>query len=336
MYTLRFIVLLHFFNPFSVKAQVTRAFSELLSEPFDVASEADSSYYDIYRISSSEIWFGGESGVLKRMDGNGKITSISYPNKGVNLLKVIRIKNFVYIAADEGIIYRHDLSDGSWKVKFFEEFRNQCFYDICEGANDRVIVCGGATRIAHGLKVIPNGFIASVDGELTESPVVSWRSVRKFPWALLKTPEGTVIVSIFNGVSTRLYTSSDAVSYSNWQPEHKIPGLVHSLNSFNGTVYYSGCKSIRYKKNGTWGYLADKRVHREVTASGLICNLVSSGNQLYGFTQRGLLLRLLPETAVPVYQATNGIAYYEGLISGNNSVYLVGHGKEIREIKLVD
>jgi len=123
-----------------------------------------------------------------------------------------------------------------------------------------------------------------------------------------------------------------STNYFEWHAKDRIPGLVHSLNQFNETIYYSGCKTIRYTKHGTWGRLGAEPLHCRVPESGLICNIVSAQDELYGFTQQGLLLRLLPEKTIPVYTSPKGFAIYEGLISSNNKLILVGHGEEISVI----
>jgi hypothetical protein len=323
----RLTVILLFFNAAYSHSQVKQVINAL---------ETDSSYYDIYKLSETETWLCGEHGVLKRMEQSGNVTPVAFPNTGANLLKILRIANYVFIAADKGTLYRYNLTDGSWKAKQFPEFKNRCFYDLCEGANGSILVCGGASRIARGKMDIPYGFIAWLDSGLTEVPLIRWSSIRKFPWTLLKKSDGSILAAVFNGISTQIYTAKTSTDYFDWEATDRIPGLVHSLNQFDGTVYYSGCQTIRYTKHGTWGSIGDHLVHHTVSKSGLICNLVSIENKIYGFTQKGLLLQLLPDKINPIYYSTEGIAFYEGLISPSNKLILVGHGEEIRVINLAE
>jgi hypothetical protein len=325
MLLVRLSVILLFFHAACLHSQVKQVINAL---------ETDSSYYDIYKLSETETWLCGEHGVLKRMEQSGNVTTVDFPNTGAHLLKILRIANYVFIAADKGTLYRYDLTDGSWKVRQFLEFKNRCFYDICEGVNGSIVVCGGASKIARGKKNIPHGFIASLDIGLTAVPEIRWSSIRKFPWALLKKSNGSVLASVFNGISTQIYTAKTSTDYFDWQPTDHIPGLVHSLNQFNGTVYYSGCKTIRYTKQGTWGSIGNQPAHNTVSESGLICNLVMVENRIYGFTQKGLLLQLLPEHTIPIFNTPKGIAFYEGLIYSPNKLVLVGRAEEIRVINL--
>ena len=291
------------------------------------ATDNDSSYYDIYRLSSGDVWVAGEDGVLKSINSTGEVSEINYPNNGSNLLKMLQLGDFVFIAADNGTIYRYHLPTKNWVVKEFSTFSRRCFYDICEGSPGTLVVCGGSSGVAVGKQLIPNGFIASVDTAFSSEPIIHWKNTRKFVWALLKQQDGKILASVFNGINTHLYEALDA-SF-NFASAKKIPGLIHGLAELDGKVYYSGCSSATSQKNGIWGILENENVTYSIPNSGFIYNLVKQNNKLYGFSQKGCLFQLEPGNAVPLFSTDQGFAFYEAIPIDENALLLAGHGKSL-------
>jgi len=296
------------------------------------ATDSDSSYYDIYRLSSGDVWVAGEYGVLKSINKKGEVSEINYPNNGSNLLKLLQLGDFVFMAADNGTIYRYHLPTQNWIVKEFRTFSNRCFYDICEGSPGTIVVCGGSSGVAVGKRLIPNGFIAYIDTSFSSEPVISWKNTRKFVWALLKQENGKILASVFNGISTHLYEASD--STFDFASLKKIPGLIHGLTEMNGKVYYSGCRSVNSNTTGIWGILGEGNATNSIPNSGFIYNLVMQNDKLYGFSQKGFLYQLEPGKAVPLFKTDQGFAFYEALPVDQNALLLAGHGKSLIRLDL--
>ena len=293
-------------------------------------ADIDSSYYDIYKVAQNEIWLGGEYGILKRIVADNKIEVIKIPNNGANILKIIRDGKYVYIAADRGTIYKYNLENKQCIIKEFAGFERKCFYDIAINKAGNLLVCGGNSRIARGKKAIPQGFIAEINADLTEAPKIVWQNNRKFVWALVKDSSETFIASMFNGVNSAIYTLEKGNSY--WNKTQNVKGLIHGLSEINGKIYYAGSASIKYHKTGIWGEINSVYEHHKIEDSGLICNVFSNKSILYGLSQQGKLIQLDNNELI----CTSDFKYpfYEALLGSEDTVYLVGHGKLIYQVKL--
>lgn len=293
-------------------------------------SDIDSSYYDIYKVAENEIWLGGEYGILKRIIANNKIETIDIPNNGANILKIIRDGKYVYVAADKGTIYKYNLENKECIRKEYPEFKSKCFYDIALSEKGNLLVCGGNSRIARGKKAIPNGYIASIDSSLNFSPEIVWKNKKKFVWALIKDSSEKIFASIFNGLNSSIYTLEK--ENNKWNKTQKIKGLVHGLSDVNGKIYYAGSASIKYHKTGIWGEINNSPKHYRIKNCGLICNIVENKNELFGLTQQGKLIRL--NTNQVVCESQLKYPFYEALQVNENTIYLVGHGKLVYQVKL--
>jgi len=295
-------------------------------------SDSDSSYYDIARVSQGEYWIGGEYGILKRVNDKGEISTIVYPSTGVHILRIQSIGNQVIALGDKGTIYVHNQETREWKVFQFTLFNKRCFYDVQHMQDGKLLICGGKSGIARGKRVIPDGFIALYDLATPEKdPQIIWKNKRKFVWTFAKNAQGEVKAAIFNGLNSRIYSSSDGL---NWEKQTKVKGLVHALMAVEDTMYYSGCKSIRYDKKGIWGRVGDHKKHNEITNSGFICSMVEVNGNIYGFSQQGQFLNLKQGGSHPVFQSDSKFAMYEAVITDEGRIYLVGHGKGIIFIEL--
>lgn len=299
-----------------------------LAVPMERASDNDSSYYDIYRLSNGDIWMAGEFGILKRIR-NGEISTLKYPATGHNLLKIVQVDDMVYISADKGTIFTYNLQTETFARHQFKAFKHQCFYDIIPDGKGSLIVCGGSSGIGKGKVRIPRGFIAKVPVSLNEEPQVLWKNTFEFVWALCRDTDGRIAAAVFNGVNTHIrYQNND----ERWREEVKIPGLVHGLQIVDNQLSYSGTASIRYQKTGTWGFVHDPESHREIKKVGLICGLVKNGDALIAYSQAGQILQLNSHQSAVIMQCESG-AVYEAL-SDAGSVILVGHGKSCIRLNL--
>ncbi len=323
--TFSFILLLFLLNVANSSAQII--------EEINVGSDIDSSYYDVYQLAEGDIWLGGEFGVLKRMKTDGTIQSISYPNTGSNILKFFRIGHFLYIAADHGTIYKFNLITENLSKTEFPDFKNRCFYDLTYNNAGKLIVCGGSSGIGRGKRRIPMGFVASIDTSLSKEPEVLWKNTRKFVWALSQEGDKGFAAAMFNGTRSTIYHFTDAKS-SSISKGLTVKGLIHALNSFDGRLVYSGCRSIQYHKNGIWGFEDDRNSYRTIEKAGIICNVIKLNSKMYGFTQQGSLLELSHDTNLKIYQTPNSSAFYEALAMNKQTLLLAGHGKSLIKIVL--
>ncbi len=71
--------------------------------------ESDSSFYHIEKINENEFWAAGEYGILKKIDSLGNVSSQSFPNEGLNILKIIKKENYIFLITDNALIYRYDI-----------------------------------------------------------------------------------------------------------------------------------------------------------------------------------------------------------------------------------
>lgn len=301
------------FSMLSANAQTVRHISQ--------STSGDSSFYDMLRLSTGEIWLGGEYGILKRFTGQS-LSSIDYPNTGVNILRIVESNNFIFLAADKGTLYRMHKPSGTWTVKQFEGYRNQCFYDMMTDTDGSLLLCGGSSGIGKGKIRIPRGFVLRLDTSLNQEPKVIWSEIRRFAWTLSKDADNQTVFSVFNGINSRLYRIG---ADQNLNKGEKIKGLVHSLSLSNNRLVYGGCAGLRYKHKGMWGYTDDAQSRRIIRRAGFISNVIEHENKLIAFSQQGQVWELSPEQNRLVWSGSCG-SLYEG-VSADGLIWLAGHGK---------
>lgn len=288
--------------------------------------ESDSSFYHIAKISDNEFWIGGEYGILKRIDSTGNLTKIDFPNEGLDILKIERVQDYVFIITSDAIIYRYNLKKESFLKKEFPKFKNKCFYDMIALANGDLLVCGGASGIAKAKRKMPKGFIATIDQDLNEINVV-WKNKRKFVWSLLQTEDQNVLAATFNGISTKILGSKDLKS---WNKKVKIKGLIHEITDIKNEVWYCGSKNIRFRKHGIIGQAHKGESRNIIKDTGCLWSLKSVGGKIIAATQSGELLILENKDSdterITIPKATT---LYEIEKISNTKILVVGHGKSI-------
>lgn len=297
----------------SAKAQTVRHISR--------STSGDSSFYDMLRLSSGEIWLGGEYGILKRFAGQN-LSSIEYPNTGANILRIVESNEFIFLAADKGTLYRLHKPSGKWTVKQFEDYSNHCFYDMMADTDGSLLLCGGSSGIGKGKIRIPRGFVLRLDTSLNQEPKVIWSEMRRFAWTLSRDAENQIVFSVFNGINSRLYRIDTAQKLNKGE---KIKGLVHSLSLSNNRLVYGGCAGLRYKHKGMWGYTDDAQSRRIIRRAGFISNVIEHNDKLIAFSQQGKVWELNSEQTKLVWSGSCG-SLYEG-VSADGLIWLAGHGK---------
>jgi hypothetical protein len=312
------LVLLFIFFSLSIKAQQFKVLSK--------GDYSDSSFYHIEKIEANEFWICGEYGILKRMDTLGNISPINFKSNGQHLLKVVRWKDFVFLADDNGSMYRYHLKNNTWIVKEFPAYKNRCFYDFMITSNGGIILCGGTKEIAKGIKKIPHGFIAVTDTGLQNIEKV-WGSFRKFVFSVSTTYEGKYTAIVFNGIQSTLFYSE---SGKKWKRGKSIKGLVHDAIVRHDTLLVCGSKNIHYKQDGIIGSIYPAKELKSISGSGCIWSLQPFGNELLGISRSGSIchLKSIKDNWVAI-ALPQVFSIYDVEVISEKKLILVGHGKRI-------
>jgi hypothetical protein len=287
-------------------------------------NHSDSSFYHIARIGENEFWAGGEYGILKSVDTLGNVKSINFPNLGLDILKIERINDYVYLITDNATIYRYDILQNKFTSKQFPKFKGKCFYDVIGLPDGQILVCGGTSGIARGDKRIPRGFIAKLDQDLNEIEVV-WKSYRKFAWSIVDSGADGILVASFNGLKSRILKTQDL---KHWRKATKINGLIHEIAMLDGEIWYSGTKNIHYKKNGIWGQKGNGKTPNIINQTGCLWSMQRVNGSILMTTYTGEILMLNPDNSeTELLAVANGFSLYDMEKISDTKVLVVGHGK---------
>lgn len=302
-------------------------YSNIFGQKIHVISqgiESDSSFYHIEKINENEFWAAGEYGILKKIDSLGNVSSQSFPNEGLNILKIIKKENYIFIITDNALIYRYDILNKIFIKKTFPNFKNKCFYDIIALQNGKLMVCGGTSGISKGDKKIPNGFIAILDQDLKEINLV-WRNYRKFVWSLLELENGNILASTFNGLNTRIIKTEN---YIDWKKDTKIKGLVHEIALLDNNIWYSGSRNIHFKENGFIKMKGQKQLLLNKT--GCLWSMDVINGKIISITANCKLM-IFDKNKSEIEQIKNlsPYAFYDIEKISESKIIIVGHGKSI-------
>jgi hypothetical protein len=299
--------------------------STLWSQPFFTVlqgTESDSSFYHLEKINANEFWVGGEYGILKSIDTLGNVINIDgFENDGKNILVIKRVGDKVYVATDNSLIYCYDLETKLWQKKYFKKFKNRCFYDLLEIENGKILVCGGTTGIATGLKKIPNGFVGLLNFEAEKIDVV-WKNKLKFVWSMTKNEKQFYIVT-YNGFNSKIKSTYDL---KQWKTTNIVKGLVHEIDILDNEMWFSGTKNMSYSKSGIYGLACDGKTPKTMSKVGCIWSISGALNNKFGVTNDGTLLNLLTQQQIRIPKA---FTLYDLKFITNQKLLLVGHGKGI-------
>jgi len=302
-------------------------YSNIFGQKIHVVSqgiESDSSFYHIEKINENEFWAAGEHGILKKIDSLGNVSSQSFPNEGLNILKIIKKENYVFIVTDNALIYRYDILNKLFIKKTFPNFKNKCFYDIIALQNGKLMVCGGTSGISKNEKKIPNGFIATLDQDLKEISIV-WSSYRKFVWSLLELENGNVLASTFNGLNSKIIKSENFIY---WNKVTKIKGLVHEIALLDNHIWYSGARNFHYNKDGILGIIDQKELLLNKT--GCLWSMDVINGKIISVAANCKLM-LFDKNKSEIEQIKNPFPYpfYDIEKISESKIIIVGHGKSI-------
>lgn len=321
-FSLRISLLVAFFSFFlSSQAQVITT--------IQTGGHSDSSYYDIARIDANEFWVGGENGILTCLDTLGNISHLRLPVRDRDILKIVPAGNYVYVAADQGTIFRYNRSRDKWIYSDYSDlgFGKLTFYDMVVTKSGTVVVSGGHNKIAQGKVSLPRGFVATIDEELLGTPTIVWSHALMFAFTLeYDKDENEVFFAAFNGVNSQLFSSVDEAR--TFQRRNTIPGLVHHLLLQDGELWYAGAKTFRYSRVGIAGKVGEKPF--EMTGEGCIWSLMPLGNEMFCLAFNGAIVGTTENFDAYAFKVRPSMtSLYESAAISSTRAFIVGHGRTI-------
>jgi len=256
------------------------------AQSFDLIRSADypdSSFYDIFRLSRSEYWLGGENGVLYAMNAAGELKAVHYPSLGLDILKIDTLADGqVLLAAEKGTLYFHNRKTGTWRIRQVKGFEDKVFYETASGPDGEVFVCGGSSKIAQSRARLPKGFIIrSADGG------DSWERVYSNPFAMVwdvDLVQGKLMAAVYNPLSRKRLISLR--KDGRWKSElRKRSLLIHQYDEENGLL--AGTRHILFKPGAITGRM-DGSMHA-LPGAAMCWSVKRSGPWLVSLASNGLL-----------------------------------------------
>ena len=293
-------------------------------------NESDSSFYDIARIDQNRFWAGGENGILKEINQEGIVTDIPLPYRDINILKIVRSGDYVFLAADKGTIIRYDLNTGKViRSNFSKKFQKKCFYDMLALEDGTLIVAGGNQKIAKAGKSIPHGFIARLDPQLAFDPEISWEHPLFFAWSILEPQNdlsGEYFAVVYNGIHSTLLSSAN--EGQSWQKKQNIKGLVHDISWRDDRIWLAGSKNFFFHKNGWIRDMTGEEVF--FVQEGCIWSMLTVGEATYALAYNGALISL--DMANQTYGSKDRPSQtplYEAVAIDGERALIAGHGRQL-------
>lgn len=295
---------------------------------------SDSSYYDIARIDANEFWVGGENGILTCLDTLGNMSHLSLPLRDRDILKIVPAGNYVYVATDQGTIFRYNRAHDKWIYSDYSDqgFGKLTFYDLVVMNDGTIVVSGGHNKIAQGKVSMPKGFVATLDEELLGTPSIVWSHALMFVFTLeYDSVEDEVFFAAFNGISSQLFSSIDGAS--TFQRRQTIPGLVHHLTFHQGEMWYSGAKSFRYSRVGIAGKVGEEPL--EMPGEGCIWSLLPLQNKMYCLAFNGAIVAPTDDFDAYSFKIRPSMtSLYEAASISGTKAFIIGHGRTILMIEV--
>ncbi len=292
----------------------------------------DSSIYAVAQVSPNVFWMGGENAYIKEVDENGTVSDLNLALEGMDVLKITSDDSSIYIVGTGPRLFVVNKSSKEVKKYSFEsKLRKRCFYDILLLPNNKMMLCGGDSRIAEAAKVIPIGFIAICDRSNPQSTFQVLKHNRlKFMFTLELNPTtNEVYASTFNGIHSVIYKTSN--SGIQWQKVCKLNGIIHDLQfDSDGKLWFAGSQGMKYRKNGMFGYIENNLIVKRTSSSGCLWRLCQIEDDFYAPTVSGSLLKISKKTLEYSSENTsmNGALYTLANFS-NNALIICGHGKSV-------
>lgn len=290
---------------------------------------SDSSYYDIARIDANEFWVGGENGILTCLDTLGNISHLRLPVKDRDILKIVPAGNYVYVATDQGTIFRYNRARDTWIYSDYSDqgFGKLTFYDMVVMKNGTVVLSGGHNKIAQGKVSVPRGFVATIDEELLGTPSIVWSHALMFAFTLeYDEAQHEVYFAAFNGVNSQLFSSVDGAH--TFQRKSTIPGLVHHLQLHEGEMWYAGAKTFRYSRIGIAGKVGEKPL--EMAGEGCVWSLMPLEDDMYCLAFNGAIVAPTQDFDAYSFKIRPSMtSLYEAAPISATKAFIIGHGRTI-------
>jgi photosystem II stability/assembly factor-like uncharacterized protein len=290
----------------------------------------DSSYYDIMQVGE-KYWIGGKYGILQTIDDKGNLSAIDYPSEKVDIYKFDRFDEQNIIACgDKGVIYKHNLTDKTWKTIKVKGYENSCFYNMVVVNSTKVYICGGKSKIAHSGKTVPNGFILeSNDGG------ISWKRIYFNPfqmvWCVKYNPfNERVYALMYTPNKTKLFVLND----EKWKKKNKIgKNIFHEVQFLDkdnyvatggwigkkGEIYHNRNRVIIPGSGLLWGRVAGPKYDIYSACDGQIVLDDKSGNfQVFGA------------------KLNKAFSIYETIFTSAHTAIAIGSARTILMIKIED
>ncbi len=253
----------------------------------------DSSFYDVQQIAPNDYWLCGESGVLKSIDTNFNIKTISIPYQTSDLLKIGIGKKFIFIASLYGIVHIYDTqTQGFVAYQLPKKYQKSVLYDLLILNDSTLLLAGGNPKIVKGKAAIPRGFILKTNPFLNKKPLVVWKNKLKFPFCLYKNDSlDQVFAACYSGLNTKIMTLANTRHKPHFRRYAKVKALIHSLQLYRGKMYFGGSKNFRYSKNGLVGSIDVKNKHIDpkiFETQSCVWQLHTSQNKLLALSKSGI------------------------------------------------
>ncbi len=292
----------------------------------------DSSIYAVAQVSQNAFWMGGENAYIKEVNEKGEVSDLDISLEGMDVLKITADDSSIYIVGTGPRIFIVNKSTKAVKKYSFEsKLRKRCFYDILLLPNNKMMLCGGDSRIAEATKVLPIGFIAICDRSNPDSTFEIIKNNRlKFMFTMEYNPAtNEVYASTFNGINSIIYKSSN--SGIQWTKVCKVSGIIHDLQfDDDGKLWFAGSQGMKYRKNGMFGYIQNNQIVKRTSSSGCLWRLCQIEDDFYAPSVSGSLLKISKKTLEFTTEKTsmNGALYTLANFS-NKALIICGHGKSV-------
>ena len=300
-------------------------------EVISSTSSSDSSFYDICKISDNEFWIAGEQGILKSIDSTANVKSIQYVNQGKSIYKMLKSGNNVYLAADNGTIYKFNATNHQLeKVFTSNKYKNHCFYDLILSENGKLIACGGKSKIIKSKLTLPSGFIIEIDTSLSSKTKVLWKNKFNFVWSLAQNDKD-IYASAFNGRCSKILMGNK--NKFRMKKKYKFKALIQKLYLQEDTLWVCGSNNMDIRRNGFIGNIYNNTPSiKTIFDVGCVWTMLFTNQSIYAFTNNGSILFYKHNIWLPIDANPHRTIYATKQLN-SNSILLVGNGKTIILLK---
>lgn len=190
----------------------------------------DSSIYSVHMASAQHCYAVGEDGAAHRSTDGGATWSPMNVGTPADLYGVaFSTPQRGLICGDRGTLLRTTDGGSSWSTVALQGFESRAMYSVAWLDSMTVVVCGGASAIAHGQFALPDGFILrSTDAGVTWSGVRA--DVTQFFWRMAAMPDAAAVRVTSYGPLSGGGILASVDRGATWQQEAtQLPFLPHDI-----------------------------------------------------------------------------------------------------------